>query len=99
MRHHRRVRQGAVCLGAYASKDRLRLTEVQAASDSPSAGAIERGLRKSATKRSLRVGHRLLSTPNANGKRDDYVEPNQPLNPAKDKCWGYPLAMRARCTL
>jgi hypothetical protein len=27
----------------------------------------------------------LLSTPNGNGKRDDYVEPNQPLNPAKDK--------------
>ena len=30
----------------------------------------------------------LIMDTNGNGKRDDYVEPNAPLDPAKDKRFG-----------
>ena len=35
--------------------------------------------------RSRRAGRALILDTNGNGKRDDYVEPDQPVDPAKDK--------------
>ena len=36
-------------------------------------------------KRSRRAGRALILDTNGNGKRDAYVEPNQPVDPTKDK--------------
>ena len=38
----------------------------------------------------------LILDTNGNGKRDDYVEPNQPVDPAKDKRFGGALLLRSR---
>ncbi len=38
-----------------------------------------------ATSRNRRVGRRSILDTNGNGKRDEYVEPNQPVDPTKDK--------------
>ena len=41
--------------------------------------------RRRTTSRSRRAGRALILDTNGNGKRDAYVEPNQPVDPAKDK--------------
>ena len=50
-----------------------------------SAGSTPRCSTRPETPRSRRAGRALVLDTNGNGKRDDYVEPDQPVDPAKDK--------------
>jgi len=48
-------------------------------------GSIPRCSTRPATRRKSQGWTALVLDTNGNGKRDDYVEPNQPVDPAKDK--------------